>query len=313
MEIVRAAVAFVVFLAVLAPARWVGLGPLYGKAVLVVAQAIVVPTQHFPLLAKLDNLTLNNLEHVVILTFALFLVSTNLDFASRLSRFGPALAVIFAYHVIVVILTIKVQATQELLTSMNILVLSPAEFRVVDWLRYFAYDLGLEIAPFVMLILTSAWNLTASREQRAGVENRACPPRKKKRQRAGGPSRSGRRHLAAAAIGLGSLVVFASAAVLYGRWRETEPRHVEAHAKIGHLLWNSHKDALAEAQYRIALAGRTTDPEVFYNLAGLETRSGNRDAALRLLGQGARMAHTPEWRARFQKATVVIQARSTSP
>lgn len=293
-ELIRAALAYAVFLILLVPAGLIELDRLYAKPVLAVAQAIVVSTQHFPLLARVDNPALHNLDHVVILTCALFLVSTNLDLVSRLRRFGPALVAIFAYHVVVAVLTIKVQEAQELLTSMKILVLSPSEFHVVDWLRYFSYDLGLEIAPFVMLLLTVVWNLTASRARI--VE----------------PSRRGARRWAVAAIGMGIMAIFVLAAVLYGRLRETDPRHVEAHAKIGHLFWNSRKDAQAEEQYRLALAGGTTDPEVFYNLAGLEVRSGNRRAALPLLEQGMRMAHEPVWQSRFQKAIGLMQPKSAS-
>jgi hypothetical protein len=299
-EIVRAGVAFVVFLVLLPPWRWSGLGRAYGKAVMAVAQVIFVPTQHFPLLTRLDNLTLHNLDHIVILTVALFLVSTNLGNTSRVKRFASALVVIFAYHVIVTILTVKVQATQELLTSMNILVLSPVEFRLVDWFRYFAYDLGLEVAPFVMMLLTVVWNLNP------GPDGRTT------RRRGDARDRRGRPPLAFVAIGLGVLATLCSAASFYARSRETDPRHVDAHAKIGHLLWNSHRDAQAEEQYRLALAGGTTDPEVYYNLAGLEARSGHRGAALQRLDEGLRMALDPAWESRFQKAIRLVHQGATS-
>jgi hypothetical protein len=312
-EFIRATVAFALFLVLLAPASASGFDQLYAEAVVAAARAIVVSTQHFPLLARLDNPSLHNLQFGVILTFALFLVSTNLNLISRIKRFGLALAVMFSFHVIVAILTIRVWVTQDFLNRMNILVLSPAEFRVLDWLRYFSYDVGLEIAAFVMLVLTVIWNLTASRQLPPVPENRLGRGRTRQRRRSDERDRGGGRHLAVAAIGLGVIAILSSAAVLYGKSRETDPRHVEAHAKIGHLFWNSHNDALAEEQYRLALAGGTADPEVFYNLAGLETRSGNRDAALRLLGQGVRVAHTHVWRSRFQKATVLIQSKSASP
>jgi hypothetical protein len=300
-EIVRATVAFLLFLILLASANWAGLSGSYGKAVIAVAQAIYVPTQHFPLLTRLDNLTLHNLENVVILTIALFLVSTKLDLASRISRFGSVLAGLFSYHVVAAILTIKVQTAQELLASMNILVLSPTEFHVLDWLRYLLYDVGLEITPFVMLLLTIVWNLTASR---AGRE------RSTKRRPTRDSMRRGRRRVRAAAMGLVVIAIFSLSAVLYGRWRETDPRHVEAHAKIGHLFWNTHKDAQAEEQYRLALAGGTTDPEVFFNVAGLEARNGNHRAALRQLDEGMRITHEAVWQSRFQKAIALIKSKS---
>jgi hypothetical protein len=312
-EFIRAAVAFALFLVLLAPASAIGFDRLYAKPVVDVARAIVVSTQHFPLLARLDNPTLHNLQFGVILTFALFLVSTNLNLISRIKRFGLAFVVMFSFHVVVAILTMKVWVTQDFLNRMNILVLSPAEFRVVDWLKYFSYDLGLEISSFMMLVLTCVWNFTASRELPSIPENRAGRERTTKRRRSDERDRGGQRRLTAAAIGLGIVAIFVLAAVLYGNSRETDPRHVEAHAKIGHLFWNGHQDARAEEQYRLALAGGTNDPEVFYNLAGLEAKSGNRGAALQLLDQGMGTAHEPVWQSRFQKAIALIQSKSTSP
>ncbi len=311
-EIVRAAIGFALFLLLLAPARWIGLERLYAKLVLGVAQPIVLSTQHFPVLANFDNLTLRNLEFGVILTLALFLVSTKLGLVSRLKRFGLLLAALFSFHVLVAIVTIKVSVAQDLLNSVQLLVLSPEEFRVLDRIKYFCYDLGLEITSFVILLLAVVWNLTASRARASDRESRAGRRSAMKGRRSQEGERGDRRRLAAA-TGLGVIAIVVCAAVVYARVRESNPGHVQAHAKLGHLFWKAHKDTKAEEQYRCALAGGTTDPEVFYNLSRLEARVGNRGEARRLLDQGIMMAHEPVWQSRFQEAIGLMQSKSASP
>jgi len=296
-EFLRAGVGFALFLLLLAPAKLVGFDRLYAKPVLAAAQAIVVPTQHFPVLARMDNLSLHNLEFGVVLAVALFLVSTNLSLGARLKRFGIALAVLFAFHVLVAILTIKIVVTQDLLRTRNIQMLSTAEFQVVDWVKYFCYDLGLEIASFVLLLLTVAWNLTAGQPRRRRVPRRDPGEIRARRVR----------RLVAA----GSVVGLAGAAFLsarvYGTIRERDPRHVDAHAKIGHLLWSTHKESQAAEQYRLAMSGGTTDAEVLFNLARVESRVGHRAEARRLLDRGITLAREPALKERFQKAIDIMQ------
>ena len=65
----------------------------------------------------------------------------------------------FSFHVIVAILSHQGLGDARFPEWMNILVLAD-EFCVLDWLRYFSYDLGRQIAAFVMLVLTVIWNLT---------------------------------------------------------------------------------------------------------------------------------------------------------
>ena len=296
-ELLRAALGFALFLVLLAPAKLLGFDRLYAKPVLAAAQAIVVPTQHFPVLARMDNLSLHNLEFGVVLAAALFLVSTNITLGARLKRFGLALAALFAFHVLVAILTIKIVVTQDLLRTRNIQLLSTTEFQVVDWLKYFSYDLGLEIASFVLLLLTVAWNLSASRPR-----PRRAPPRAPDERRA----RRVRLLVAAASIAGIAGVALGSARV-YGRMREGDPRHVDAHAKLGHLLWSTHKESQAAEQYRLAMAGGTSDAEVFFNLARVESRVGHRAEARRLLDGGIVLAREPALKERFQKAIDIMQ------
>lgn len=312
-EIVRAAVGFALFLLLLAPARWIGLDRLYAKLVLGVAQPIVLSTQHFPVLENFDTLTLRNLEFGVILTLALFLVSTKLGLVSRLKRFGLLLAALFSFHVLVAIVTIKVSVAQDLLNRVQLLVLSPEEFRVLDRIKYFCYDLGLEISSFVILLLAVVWNLTASRARSSDRESHTGGRSAMKRHRVQERDRGSRRRLLVAVTGLGVIAIVVCAALVYARVRESNPGHVQAHAKLGHLFWKAHKDTKAAEQYRCALAGGTTDPEVFYNLSRLEARVGNRGEARRLLDQGLGMAHEPVWQTRFHEAIGLMQSKSASP
>lgn len=287
-ELLRLAAGVALYLALLAPFRALELDRLYGAAVLAVGQAVFLPFQHFPVLERLDNLTLNNLELLVVLTLALFAVSTPIDLATRCRRFGHVLAAIFAMHVVTAYLAIVVRAASEM-SAQGILVLLPAEFRIVDGLKYFLYDMGQEAGPFVMLMLALAWNVGVLREP--------------------GPVRLRRPTMAAAC---GVIVALAFVGIAYTRARERDPRHVDAHAKIGHLFWNRGSDAEAERQYRAAVAGGTADLQVFYNLGGLELRHGRRADAEALLRRGLERAGEPVWRARFEKALGLVQTGRAS-
>ena len=280
-EVARIAVAFVVYLILQPGWTWSGLERLYDSLVMALAEWIFIPTQHFPIARALDSAGLRNLDFAVVFTLGLLLVSTGIPWRSRLKRFALVLLVVYAVHVLTVILHVKVTSTVSFNRQGGLLILLPWEFKIVERLKYLVYDFGLQAGPFVLAMLTMAWN--------AGLSLPARVPK---------PGRWKHR----LAIGAVSLIVVVAAVVSWSVWRESHPLHVQAHATLGLLFHGQQKLEKAEEQYRIAIRGGTQDPSVFYNLAGIDAWSGRQQEALDVLVQGRRLTSDPEWSAKFEQA-----------
>ncbi len=283
-EILRACAAYFLYLVLQPVWSRFGLRALYESLVLAAAGRLFLPIQHFDVLATLDNLSIVNIDFLVVLVISLFLVSWRMPWAERAKRFGAALSVIFALHVAAVILEIRVRSAQDLWAQQQLLILLPWEFRVVERLKYLLYDVGLQLGPFVMLGLTATWNGLADRPRRKDTRT---------------PNVFWRRRILALACG--SAVVVAAAAIW--RWqRESNPLHIAAHARLGHIYWEHRSLHAAEQQYRIALDGNTSDPDVYYKLAVLVSQRADRRQATDLLRRGLGVAGDPAWQRRFREA-----------
>ncbi len=271
--------------------EWSGLKQVYRTVVVGLAEPIVVATQHFPTVASLSNLTTQNLDFVVLLALSLMLVSTRLAWPRRLKLFGVALAVILALQVVLFALWVEMTAAQELEQAKQILVLSPAGFQIMQQLKLILYDFGQPATMFALLIVTFAWN--------TGLTFSAPTDSKLERQR---PRVRGWRRGTVLGLVLGLAMASIVGCTVWGRWRELDPRHVEAHAKLGHLFWAQRDKTTAEEQYRIAVAGGTLDPEVFYNLAEIAHARGRMDESRGLLQRCAGLTTDPAWKRRVERA-----------
>jgi hypothetical protein len=230
------------------------------------ASAIFLPTQHFPVVSSLNTLSYRNLDTLIVFALSLFVVSTQIPWARRARRWILLLGVIYLIHVATAILEVRVLSAQELLQQQSLLVLLPGEFRVLERLKYLAYDLGLELGPYVLLVLVLIWNVSAS----------ASPPPGPSRKRSvahecAADARALRRRLL---IGSVAAVVAVAAVSGWLRWRESHPLHVAAHARLGTLYLQHGALQGAERQFRIAVAAGTPDPQVYLDLAALEARRG---------------------------------------
>lgn len=284
-EILRLAIAFLLYLG-LHP-LWVATGAeaTYRALVLAVAERIAVVTQHFPLLAESHRITLDNIGPSIVLALALFGTSALVPWSRRTLRFGAAVLAILIVDVAAVILEMRVVSARELMRTQDLLVLLPFEFRLVERAKFLFYDFGLQLVPFLLLAVATAWNLQA-----AG----ALPAGRRRRERLV------RRRLAGyAAVALGGIV---ATFALWAVWRETDPRHVETHARLGHLFFRAGRADVAEEQYRRALAGGMEDPEVLYNLANVMWARHRPYEARRLLRRGFESSTSEPWRRRFRTA-----------
>jgi hypothetical protein len=293
-EVLRACAAYVLYLVLQPVWSRFGLRALYESLVLAVAGRLFLPIQHFDVLATLDNLSIVNIDFLVVLVISLFLVAWRMPWADRTKRFGAALSVIFVLHVAAVILEIRVRSAQELWAQQQLLILLPWEFRVVERLKYLLYDVGLQLGPFLMLGLTATWNgladLAVLRE----------PERlRRRREDARTANVFWRRRFLALACGI---AVLAAAAAVWRWQRESNPLHIAAHARLGHIYWEHRSLHAAEQQYRIALDGNTSDPDVYYKLAGLVSQRADRRQAADLLRRGLGVAADPAWQRRFREA-----------
>ncbi|HKQ60632.1 MAG TPA: hypothetical protein VJS92_05055 [Candidatus Polarisedimenticolaceae bacterium] len=289
LEVARAAAACAIGLLLLPLWNACGAKDAYRRVVVGIAEWVVLHTQHFPTVASLSNLTPRNTDLVVLVALALLLVSTRVPWPRRLALFGGALAVVLVMQALAFAAWVKLTDAETLQQSEGIAILSPGEHRAVAQLKLVLYDFGLPGMIFALFLLTAAWNSGAwIPEHRPPASRRV-------------------RH------GLAAVVVAAALAggFLWQRGRESDPQHVEAHAKIGHRFRAQGDDATAEQQYRLAVAGGTTDPQVYYELAGIAAARLRFDEALRWLGRCTQLTADPAWRARIDKATARVQtARS---
>jgi hypothetical protein len=300
-EVRRAAAAFGIYFLLRPVWEWTGPKAVYRAIVVGVAEKVVIATQHFPVVATLSNLTTQNIDFVVLLALSLMLVSTRVGWPRRLRLFGTALAVIIGLQIFGCFLAVMMAATYDIENKQRILLLLPWEFRVVARVKYAVYDVGLPAMMFALFLVTCIWNsgLAVSGLADPGSNSRKGEPRAR---------RSFGRSLKALAFGLGVALVSTSGWWIWDRCRESDPRHVEAHAKVGHLFWAKGDKTTAEEQYRIAVAGGTVDPEVFYNLAGVAARQGRLDESKRLLGRCAELSADPAWNTRVERALVLVQS-----
>jgi len=284
----RVAIAFVLYLVFLRLWIWSGLAQAYDSLVMALASRIFLPTQHFPIVPTLENISLRDLDFAVVFSLSLFVVSTRIPWKQRLERFSLILLVLYMIHVLAVVLQVKVNSALDLNRQYDLLILLPWEFKVVERARYLLYDFGLQATPFVLLLLTAAWNsglkLPARARQPAAIKRRLQ-------------------------ITTACLLVALVAVLFWSRWREAHPLHVGAHATLGRIYLEHDNLDGAEKQYRIAVAGSTEDPLVFYNLAMITSRSGSRREAIDALEQGLQVTSDPEWITRFDQALSGLEER----
>jgi len=279
-EIARVAAALAISLLLLPLWRGSGASEAYRRGVVFAAERVVLATQHFPLLASFPDLRPPESDFVVLLAAALTAVSIGIGRRRRTALLLVALVVTASLQVLAAVATIHLESAREMERSHGFLVLLPAEFLAVGQAKMMLYYAQLAVV-FALVLATSAW--------RFALTARGAP--------------SSRRVLTAAA----ALLLLSTASwIAWGRLREADARHVAAHAQVGHLFWVKRDDAVAEEQYRIAIAGRTTDPEAYFNLAGIEAKRGRFDDAGRLLRRCAELGADPVWAARVNRAFALL-------
>src|SRR2546425_11513244 len=82
------------------------------------------------------------------------------------------------------------------------------------------------------------------------------------------------------------LLVMCVGFVTWRHLRESDPRHVQTHVRLGHLLLRSGHSVKAEEQYAIALENGSTDGQAWLNLAHIYAQNGRTGEAIRLLRSG---------------------------
>lgn len=263
-------------------------------ALVMEAGSVVLPwIQHFPAVATLENLDIRNLDVPVILLGCLFVVSLRIPLAARAARFALAFAVLFAGSVAGTLAWSQVMAAEDLQSSAGLLLYLPWEFRVLDGLKYLLYDFGMEVSTFVLLSLTVIWNAPelAAHFPAFAADKRARPsPR----------LRPGRSRAGVVAVGA---AVLAFALVLgWTRARESNPLHCHAHARFGDLFLQAGNKAQAEAQYRAAVTGGTTEGNAWLQLAQLLRQRGAHSEAERILRRGVGVVSEGTDRRRLEAA-----------
>ena len=297
-EALRAAAAFALYLILERVWTWLGAHEVYATIILGPARWLVLATQHFPTPSSLENLTLSYLDFLVLFTFCYLIVSYRMPWGLRLRRFGTLFAVIIVFHILAATIEIQVDLARVLAAREQFDVLLPWEMRLFDGFRFLLVNLGLQVGPFLVMLIAAGWNSGIGLPAAIGPAAATGGGSPGRRPRAAGPSRL-RAWAAAAAGGLllcGVLTTVRRAA------READPRHLRTHVLLGDLLRRDGRMALAEGQYRAAIDNGTTDGQAWYNLAGLLQERGDNTGSVRLLRDSLELVTDSGWRDRIRAA-----------
>lgn len=294
---------------------WVftGLGDVYGRLIRDLVGFVFLRTQHFQVLDSIDEVSIVNLDHLVVFAISLLIVSgrtSGTSWTRWIRRFVLVMLLIILFHVVTAFLSLNLKTAQDLILQQQLQILLPWEFRILDALKFSLYDLGLQAGPFVLMILSVVWNESSPTPPSHTLRARGAggdPPQlgRARRLERGESRESATRVRLDRRWILGSLaflVTVVSGIAFWSRWRESQPLHVAAHARLGQIYLDHGSLRASEAQYRIAVAGETRDPEVFYNLAKILSRRGARAESETLLRRGYLLAEDTGWRRRFEEA-----------
>jgi hypothetical protein len=299
-EGLRVVAAFCLYVALRPAWSLTGLGDLYGRVIRAIVGSVLLRTQHFQVLGSLDGVSIANLDHLVVFAISLFIVSGQARWTLRIRRFVIVMLFIILVHVVTAFLSVKLKMAQELIQQQQLRILLPWEFRMLDNVKFLIYDLGLQVGPFVLMILSVAWNEMSKVDPRhVRTSDGARTPKRRRNGRLSLRERLGRSWFLRSSVVLVALIL---GGAVWHRWRESQPLHVAAHARLGQIYLEHGSLLASEKQYRIAVAGGSNDPEVFYNLAEILRRRGARAESERLLRRGRLMAGDTNWRRRFEKA-----------
>jgi hypothetical protein len=307
-EGVRALAAFALYLGLRPVWTWVGAHEIYEATVLKLGTMVVLATQHLPVVSTLEKLSIVHLDNLIVLILAYVVVSTRVPWVARLRRYGIALGAVLGLNVAGVVLETRIDAAEYLLNTEGLMLLLPWEFRIIDGFKYLLVDFGLNIGPFVLMLLGAAWNsgLSVSWERGRPATGRPATGRPAPRERRRPSWWSSRQGLKAVVI----LVLLLAPGLLAWRWlRESDARHVATHARLGHLFLRNRQPDTAADQYRIAMERGSTEGEVFLNLSSILANDGRIGEALRVQRRGLEVVQDTAMRARLQKSRDGLESR----
>lgn len=286
----RLVVGFAVYFALNALWLLVGFDRLYSQTVERLSVAIVPALTHFPLSsATIEPLTVHNPGHAQMLALALALAVGRLSWGDRVVRYGALSLLLAAIHVASMAIQLHLALALRLEQNSGIAVLVPWEQEILRRLFQLMFAAGLQIVPFVMIALTAYWTDGRSPSEWLGDVAR---PRTASRS---GQPRWQRPALVAAAVAVG-LTWFGAYRV-----RETDPRHVRAHVRVGTAFLAQQRLDDAELQFRAAIRAGTSDVTAWLGLAAIAWEHGRRDEARDLLRRALETVETPTGRDRLRQ------------
>lgn len=295
----RVGVAFVLYLA--AHPLWVasGVAGAYRGAVLTTASGLFLSRQHFSAVRSMDPASTENLDHVVLFALCLTLTATG-PWARRLALHGGALCVLFGLHVAASILRIRLGSADILSRVHDLHVLLPWEQSIFGNLYYGIYDVGLQLWPFLLMLLT----VGASHAGRSYLMRTVGAPASSGRPDKGELRRRfARRRARRKRMWIAGGVAVTTAVVALLTWRlvrEADPRHVAAHARATRFFVEAGNTREAYRHARRAVAGETVDPQAYLSLATLMQERGEDPAEV--LEQGLATCSDPACARRFRSA-----------
>ena len=103
-------------------------------------------------------------------------------------------------------------------------------------------------------------------------------------------------------VSLGVALIGGIAISIWGRVRESDPLHVDAHVRLGNILFENGDLESAEGEYRAAVEAGSRDGEAWFRLAQIRKLEGDAEASNELLRRGLRVVSDPTWRDWMRRA-----------
>ena len=288
----RLLLGFVLYAALCTAWLLAGLDDHYDRLVFSAAGLVVPILTHFPIGAsELSPVTLHNQGYVLVLAVSLGVVAARLSWKQRLARYGTALAAIVTIHVVGMALQMHLGLALKFQERTDVPLLLDWELRAITVTFQLLFLMGLQIAAFVLLVLTAAWSTEHEFPGWPGRETSALSV-------AGLRLPGSRQRLVAAGalLAIGAAIVGAA-----WQWRERSPQHVRAHAYVGHLFLDQGNDERAERQYRAAIRAGSTDGRTWFNLIALMDEQGRIGEVRRLANRAREVVTDPAWRQRLPR------------
>jgi len=288
------------YVALLALWLAVGLDRVYDGYVLLAAEPLVPFLTHFPVGSAegVEFPRIHNQAFVLVWIVALALVARGAPWKKRVVGYTSLAVVVVLLHIVALAFQIHLALALKSQQNLNLPLLLPWEVQGLKLFTQLLFLGSLQVAAFIALALTAFWSSQRAFVGRFGNGDEARSP-----SRWRDPARQHR-----ALVLAGLMAVFFCVACTTAAWwiRETDPRHLAAHARVGDAFARQQMFSEAETQYRAAVRGEADAGRTWAALAFVVHRQGEIAETKRVLDRALKQVNDPAWRTRLEQARAEI-------